>query len=68
MKKNKAKAPKQPESVVVDRTPLREKLWTDLSVAITNAGQHGLPRVVVIEDLLRQANNLAEIAKPKATT
>jgi hypothetical protein len=66
----KAKPPKkavkptsQRESAITGKTAGRHKLWIDLGVATTNAVSVGVPRVVVIEDLLRVANNLAGICE-----
>ena len=41
-KSKKQKAAVPPESVVSDRTPVREKFWSDIGVAITSATQHGV--------------------------
>jgi hypothetical protein len=58
----KQPAPPQPrENIGTDKTPARHKLWNDLSVAITNAGQMGLERIAIIEDLMRQIENLVNI-------
>lgn len=53
----------QRENIGTDKTPARHKLWNDLGVATTNAAQMGLERVVVIEDLLRCAENLCQAAQ-----
>ena len=58
MRKNKKPAP-QPESIVLDRSP--QKFWIDLSTAIGVATTANLPRIVVIEEMMRAIENLAEV-------
>jgi hypothetical protein len=62
-KSKKQKAAVPPESVVSDRTPVREKFWSDIGVAITSATQHGVSRVAIIADMLTAANNIAAICE-----
>lgn len=61
-RKSKAR-PTQPENIVFDRTPARDKLAVDLDVAIVNAIEMGLSRINVIEELLHQAEKFCVIAK-----
>ena len=60
MRKNKKPAP-QPESIVLDRSPIRQKFWIDLSTAIGVATTANLPRIVVIEEMTRAIENLVEV-------
>ena len=62
-KSKKQKAAVPPERVVSDRTPVREKFWSDIGVAITSATQHGVSRVAIIADMLTAANNIAAICE-----
>lgn len=65
MRKQKPVKQKSPqrESAITDKTPVREKFWTDISVAITNATQLGIPRVTIIADMLSAADNIAQICE-----
>jgi hypothetical protein len=61
MGKSRKPVPQQRENIGTDKTPARHKLWNDLSVAITNASQMGIGRIAIIEDLMRQIENLVNI-------
>ena len=63
-KSKKQKAAVPPESVVSDRTPVREKFWSDIGGAITPARRNmESSRVAIIADMLTAANNIAAICE-----
>jgi hypothetical protein len=46
-----------------DKTVAMERLWKDISDAITTATQLGIPRVTVIAEMLTAASNLRAICE-----
>lgn len=62
-KPNRKPAQPQRESSAADLTPIREKLWRELGSVTYDAITFGVPRVDVITDLLKIAENLCQVAR-----